>query len=187
MDSMHVSLFHLGNTYHTYFCCSVHVHFSHTVRCAADINTDILLASFCHVWLWFKIFSLTVTITWTLTLVLQYSLLWHIFRVYICPVSAVFVLLIKIVLTMPTLQKQVGCFNHRVVTLVADGLERQCMVMRGLLWYWRLIAQGNPRGSCPVHLTTTIYTFITLRTSVISSPSYIKTMTVPFCYFEENL
>ena len=25
----------------------------------------------------------------------------------------------------PTLQKQVGCFNHRVVTLVADKLERQ--------------------------------------------------------------
>ena len=24
----------------------------------------------------------------------------------------------------PTLQKQVGCFNHRVVTLVADKLER---------------------------------------------------------------
>ena len=24
-----------------------------------------------------------------------------------------------------TLQKQVGCFNHRVVTLVADKLERQ--------------------------------------------------------------
>ena len=24
-----------------------------------------------------------------------------------------------------TLQKQVGCFNHRVVTMVADKLERQ--------------------------------------------------------------
>ena len=24
-----------------------------------------------------------------------------------------------------TLQKQVGCFNHRVATLVADKLERQ--------------------------------------------------------------
>ena len=26
---------------------------------------------------------------------------------------------------LSTLQKQVGCFNHRVVTLVADKLERQ--------------------------------------------------------------
>ena len=25
----------------------------------------------------------------------------------------------------PTLQKQVGCFNHRVVTMVADKLKRQ--------------------------------------------------------------
>ena len=36
---------------------------------------------------------------------------------------------------MHTLQKQVGCFNHRVVTLVADKLERQwlwdvCFVIR---------------------------------------------------------
>jgi len=33
---------------------------------------------------------------------------------------------------MPTLQKQVGCFNHRVVTLIADKLERQwvCFGMR---------------------------------------------------------
>ena len=28
---------------------------------------------------------------------------------------------------------------------------------RGLLWYWRLIAQCNPKSSCPVHLTTTIH------------------------------
>ena len=28
-------------------------------------------------------------------------------------------------LSLHTLQKQVGCFNHRVVTLVADKLERQ--------------------------------------------------------------
>jgi len=27
--------------------------------------------------------------------------------------------------TYSTLQKQVGCFNHRVVTMVADKLERQ--------------------------------------------------------------
>ena len=27
--------------------------------------------------------------------------------------------------TIDTLQKQVGCFNHRVVSLVADKLERQ--------------------------------------------------------------
>ena len=28
----------------------------------------------------------------------------------------------------PTLQKQVGCFNHRVVALVADTLERQWLL-----------------------------------------------------------
>ena len=27
-----------------------------------------------------------------------------------------------------SLQKQVGCFNHRVVTLVEDKLERQCLL-----------------------------------------------------------
>ena len=31
-----------------------------------------------------------------------------------------------------SLRKQVGCFNHKVVTLVADKLER--LVMKGLLW-----------------------------------------------------
>ena len=36
---------------------------------------------------------------------------------------------------LPSLQKQVGCFNHRVVTLVADKLERHLVVMRGSLWY----------------------------------------------------
>ena len=30
-------------------------------------------------------------------------------------------------------QKQVGCFNHRVVTLVADKLKK--VVTIGLLWY----------------------------------------------------
>ena len=44
-----------------------------------------------------------------------------------------------------TLQKQVGCFSHRVVTLVAHKLERQA---GGTVVYfgWRLI---NPEGSCP--------------------------------------
>ena len=32
----------------------------------------------------------------------------------------------------PSLQKQTGCFNHRVVTLVADKLW---LCMRVLLWY----------------------------------------------------
>ena len=34
----------------------------------------------------------------------------------------------------PTLQKQVGYFGHRVVTLVAGKLERQWL-REGLLWY----------------------------------------------------
>ena len=37
--------------------------------------------------------------------------------------------------------KKVGCFNHRVVIMVANKLERQCMIIRGLPWYGRLIAQ----------------------------------------------
>ena len=32
-----------------------------------------------------------------------------------------------------TLQKQVGCFNHRVVSLVADKLEQQWLCMGGSL------------------------------------------------------
>ena len=32
--------------------------------------------------------------------------------------------------TIPTLQKQVGCFNYRVISLVADKLERQ--------WLWEV-------------------------------------------------
>ena len=30
--------------------------------------------------------------------------------------------------TVDTLQKQAGCFNHRVVTLVTDKLERQWLL-----------------------------------------------------------
>jgi len=33
-----------------------------------------------------------------------------------------------------TLQKQVGCCNHKIVTLVADKLERLWL----WLWCWRL-------------------------------------------------
>ena len=34
-----------------------------------------------------------------------------------------------------TAKKQIGCFNHKVVTMVIVKLKRQCMVMRGLLWF----------------------------------------------------
>ena len=38
-------------------------------------------------------------------------------------------------------QNQVGCFNHkyRVVTLVAYKLAGETVIIRGLLWYERLI------------------------------------------------
>ena len=36
----------------------------------------------------------------------------------------------------------VGCFNCRVVTLVAETV-----IMRGLLWYLRLIAKGSSRAA----------------------------------------
>ena len=32
---------------------------------------------------------------------------------------------VRVLISDSTLQKQVGCFNHRVVTLVANKLERQ--------------------------------------------------------------
>jgi len=44
----------------------------------------------------------------------------------------------------PTLKKQVGCFNHRVVALVAI-MSRLCEVSFGIR---DLIALGNQRGSC---------------------------------------
>ena len=50
------------------------------------------------------------------------------------------------------LQKQVGCCNHRVVTLVADKLVR--LVMKGLLWYSETDWIRQPKGSCPLPLTT---------------------------------
>ena len=56
----------------------------------------------------------------------------------------------------------------------------------GLLWYWRLIAQGNPRGSCPLRLTTTIYLQPSEHLWFPHRVRYIKTMTVPSCYFEEH-
>ena len=31
----------------------------------------------------------------------------------------------RYILQIPTVQKQISCFNHRVVTLVADKLRRQ--------------------------------------------------------------
>ena len=39
-----------------------------------------------------------------------------------------------VILVVDSLQKQVGCFNHRVVTMVADMLKRQCMVTRGFFF-----------------------------------------------------
>jgi len=35
---------------------------------------------------------------------------------------------------MSTLQKQVGRFNHRVVTLIAYKLHGETVVMKGLFW-----------------------------------------------------
>ena len=51
-----------------------------------------------------------------------------------------------------SLKKQVSCFNHRVVALVAI-MSELCEVSFGIR---DLIALGNQRGSCSDHLTTTI-------------------------------
>ena len=62
-----------------------------------------------------------------------------------------------------TLQKQIGCvmewltsepqivstLQKQVVILTTERLPWLLTNWRGLLWYWRLIAWGNPRGSCP--------------------------------------
>ena len=43
--------------------------------------------------------------------------------------------------TVVSLQKQIGCFNHRVVTLVADKPKRQ--------WLCTIYFADNWRGSFP--------------------------------------
>ena len=53
-----------------------------------------------------------------------------------------------------SLQKQVGCFSHRAVTLHVCRQTGETVVPWGLLLWWILIAQGNPRSYCPVNLTT---------------------------------
>jgi len=68
--------------------------------------------------------------------IIKYSFILGIFNLF-----RIFVL--ALVLCLPcfctSLQKPVRYFNHRVVTLVADKLER-LWLLRGLLWYQRLIA-----------------------------------------------
>ena len=50
------------------------------------------------------------------------------------------------------LQKQVGCFNHRIFILVADKLKKEnfTLVLKG-----HCIRQ--PKGQLPVHVTTTVH------------------------------
>ena len=74
---------------------------------------------------------------------------------YLCQyITLLFYILI---VAIDTRKKQVGCFNHRVVALVAimSGL---CEVSFGIR---DLIALGNQRGSCSGHLTTTILLIVT--------------------------
>ena len=55
---------------------------------------------------------------------------------------------------VPFLQKQVGCFNHRVVTLVLYYIVAGETVV---ILVWKINCISNPSGSCPVHFTTTIH------------------------------
>ena len=84
--------------------------------------------------------------------------------------------------THTSLQKQGGCFNHRVVTMVTDKLERHCMVMRGLLLALETNYIRQPKEQLPgsSYNHNTLKAFIT---SVIPSPGYIKSMKVPHCNF----
>ena len=47
-----------------------------------------------------------------------------------------------------TLQKQVGCFNHRVVALVADTLQRKfgCLTTEWLPWLQETVVYFGIRG-----------------------------------------
>ena len=64
------------------------------------------------------------------------------------------------------LKKQVGCFNHRVVALVAIIILLILILLEvsfGEVSFGirDLIALGNQRGSCSGHLTTTILLIVT--------------------------
>ena len=53
--------------------------------------------------------------------------------------------------TKSTLQKQVGCFNHRVVTLVADKLKKQ--------WFTLVLKSNSmrqPKGQLSIPKQTTV-------------------------------
>ena len=56
-----------------------------------------------------------------------------------------------------SLQKEVGCFNHRVVTLVADKLEVTVVVRARFALVLKTNCIRQPKKNCPAHLTTTIH------------------------------
>ena len=68
---------------------------------------------------------------------------------------------------MRALQKQVGCFNHRVVTMVADKLKRMWLDERFALE----IRIKQPKGQLPSS-SYNHNTLKTLRTSLIPSSGY---------------
>ena len=59
-----------------------------------------------------------------------------------------------------SLQKQVGCFNNRVVTMVTDKLARHAMAMRGLLLVLEINCVRQPMGWLP----SPSYNHYTLKT-----------------------
>ena len=89
-----------------------------------------------------------------------------------------------------TLQKQVDCFNHRVVTLVADKLERQ--------WLWEVCfgiktnCKRQPKGQLPSSsynhdrvksfitsvLPTLVYKFLTTTLKCICNDSFTDVLRV---------
>ena len=70
------------------------------------------------------------------------------------------------------LQKQVGCFNHRVVALVADKLERQWSLEVCFDVELKTNCIRQPQSYFPVHLATTIHALNSLITAVLPSPGY---------------
>ena len=73
-------------------------------------------------------------------------------------------------LTVPTLQKQSGCFNHSIVTLVADMQAKETLVRLSIANCIRQPLRKLPRP----YLTTRILQLVTTEEGV--TPACIKSM-----------
>ena len=85
------------------------------------------------------------------------------------------------VLTIVTQQKQIGCFNHRVVTLVADKLKRQWLC---IVYFANCIRQ--PERRLPRPSTTLSCTYSNHQSCIFErghTCMYIKEHTIISCRY----